>query len=255
MSSYTESRKNTRDISVERKIQSIKEMKKELYGNIDVNKIKQNAERNIPPFQSKKHKMEEMEQMEKMKKELFGNKYVEKKISSDQIGLMFHLKIKQENYIKQKQENLERLDKEFKEQVEKTKMENKHKNPKDVLYFEEPHSLNPELFEQELQVREIVKHLKSKEHEIKESNIKIQSETQNVNSLSNDVSSNVHFDDCSYSCVPVNEIWNRYETENNSKPKTIKSVSRCVDINILLEMEELKKSDYEEREQMMDLLR
>jgi len=231
-------------------MQSTKQMKKELFGNIDVDKIKHNSVSNIPPcFRSKKN----MDNVEQIKKQLFGDKYKENVIKCrDQIGMMFYLKQKQEEYIKQKQEEIEHLDKEFKEQIEKTQKEKlKNKNPFDVLYFEEPRSLNPELFEQELQVREIVKHLKSKT--VKQANISDEKVNQSI-TINEDVIQLSATDDIQP--ITINEdIWKKYEITdpNDYKPKIIKNTR--IDINILLEMEAKQSDQNEEREQIMDVLR
>jgi hypothetical protein len=220
-----------------------KQMKKELFGNIDIDKIKHNSVSNIPPsFESKK----KMDKVEQMKKHLFGDKYKENDIKCrDQIGMMFHLKQQQEKYLKLQQEDIEHLDKKFKEQIEKTQKEKlKNKNPFDVLYFEEPRSLNPELFEQELQVREIVKHLKSKT--VKQANISDEKVNQPITINEDDV----------IQPITLNEdVWKKYEitNPNDNKPKIIKSTK--IDINTLLEMEAKQSDQNEEREQIMDLLR
>ena len=225
-------------------------MKKELFGNIDVDKIKHNSVSNIPPCFRSKKKMDEVEQM---KKQLFGDKYKENIIKCrDQIGMMFHLKQKQEEYIKQKQEEIEHLNKEFKEQIEKTQKEKLNKNPFDILYFEEPRSLNPELFEQELQVREIVKHLKSKT--VKQANIYSHEKVIHPITINEDIIHPSATDDIHPTTINE-DVWKKYEitNPNDYKPKIIKNTR--IDINTLLEMEAKQSEQNEEREQIMDILR
>jgi aspartate beta-hydroxylase len=242
----------------------LKKLKKELMGNINIEKIKQESQKNALEFnicKLKNHTIKKTNEMEEMKKQLFGNKYQDCPNDLDIIGFSFQCKMKLDFEKKMEQEKLKKQEKELKEILKEIlkEQEEKSKNPRDVLFFEQPPITDQKSWEQELEVREIVKKLKEKKEKPKQDEIKQdelqQDEIQQDEIKQDEIKHEIQQDEIQEF---HENIWSKFDNVKiKTKYENVKKSNSNSNSNIFLfEInEKIEMQNNFEKEQIMELMK
>jgi hypothetical protein len=234
----------------------LKQMKQELFSNINSDDVRNVAKKDLMNVKILKSKPKKTTPFDEMKKQLMGDKH-KKESNIDEIDFLYKCKIANEELIKFQKEQMKEQEKQMKEQ-EKQKI----KNPKDVLFFAESPKTNIP-WEQELQVNEIVKKLKNKPHHHAHSGTDNSFERTD-NERYEDENSKIG-ENNSMSLINVSmeteyehDSWSKYDEMIHQKLKPKKS--KIITFMDALMIDEEKSNnidddDVDDKEQILDMLR